>query len=306
VLRQRDSTSPQLTDVLKRVLLDTERVHNNIQSRLQDIGIYYRFNVENIIPVKNSIGQTTRAQTTTYLEEATTDQKMDGAVNSVKERKGVKSLKDLNSISTVGVKYRQRPGVAPFFVGRQDILDHLHETNLRKPSPEDDHPVISVLTGLGGSGKTQIALRFAKDLETINSNLLVFFVDASSEDQIKEDYRSIIRSRGIAHRTSTYEHALQWLANTDTPWLIIADNADEPELDLHPFVPRCARNHFIITSRNVNQGLMAGTHTYLVQELAADDSVKLLLDVSGYSSTGANNECAMAIVNTLGHLPLAI
>ncbi|PVF91496.1 hypothetical protein CPB86DRAFT_183430, partial [Serendipita vermifera] len=31
VLRQRDSTSPQLTDVLKRVLLDTERVHNNIQ-----------------------------------------------------------------------------------------------------------------------------------------------------------------------------------------------------------------------------------------------------------------------------------
>jgi Holliday junction resolvasome RuvABC ATP-dependent DNA helicase subunit len=71
-----------------------------------------------------------------------------------------------DSIPHMEIKYRQRPAVVSFFVGRQDILDHLHETHISNPKPQGDHPIISVLTGLGGSGKTQIALRFAKQFET--------------------------------------------------------------------------------------------------------------------------------------------
>jgi tetratricopeptide (TPR) repeat protein len=139
-----------------------------------------------------------------------------------------------------------------------------------------------------------------------NTEALVFLVDASSEDRIKEDYRAIIRSRGIAHRMSTYENALQWLANSNVPWLIIADNADDPALDLHPFVPRNPRGHFMITSRNTNRGLMARTHAHHIDALEIDESVKLLLDVSGYDSIDKNVRQTTAIVNTLGHLPLAI
>ncbi|PVG00689.1 TPR-like protein [Serendipita vermifera] len=300
VIRQQESVN----DILRRTLSNTEPVHNNLQSRFGELGIYYRFSVENVISRNNR--EVTRAQTIAYLEEETNNQRMDGAVNSIHERKGLKPIKELNSISKAEVQYRQRPEVVSFFVGRQDILDRLHETHVRSPKPEGEYPTISVLTGLGGSGKTQIALQFAKEFQAINSKLLVFFVDASSEDQIKEDYQAIIRSRGIAHRTSTYEHALQWFASMDDPWLIIADNADEPKLDLHPFVPRCSRSHFIITSRNINQGLMARRRAYRVQELATDDSVKLLLDVSGYDSNNTNAEYATAIVRTLGYLPLAI
>jgi tetratricopeptide (TPR) repeat protein len=139
-----------------------------------------------------------------------------------------------------------------------------------------------------------------------NPDSLVFFVDASSEDRIKENYQAIIRSRGIAYRTSTYESALQWLANTDVSWLIIADNADDPDLDLHPFVPQNPWGHFIITSRNANQGLMARKHAHHIEALDVSDAIKLLLDVSGYDCTDINAANAKAIVNTLGYLPLAI
>jgi hypothetical protein len=90
----------QLSDLLKRAITDTERVHNDIQNRLQSLGIYFRFNVENILPMVNSIGQTTRVHTTAYLEEATTSQKMDVAVTSIQERKGIKSLRELSTMSS--------------------------------------------------------------------------------------------------------------------------------------------------------------------------------------------------------------
>jgi hypothetical protein len=139
-----------------------------------------------------------------------------------------------------------------------------------------------------------------------NPDLLVFFVDASSEDRIKEDYQSIIRSRGIAYRSSTYETALQWFASVGIPWLIIADNVEDPGMDLQAFVLRSSQGHFILTSRNGNQALMARTNAHHIDALAVDDSVKLLLDVSGYEATGVNVEYATDIVDRLGCLPLAV
>jgi tetratricopeptide (TPR) repeat protein len=139
-----------------------------------------------------------------------------------------------------------------------------------------------------------------------NRNLMIFLVDASSEERIKADYQAIIRSRSIAHRLSNYENALQWLASTDNPWLIIADGADDVSLDLHSFVPKCSHGHFIVTSRNSNRALMAHAHAHRVEELLIDDAVRLLLDVSGYNSTETNVEHATNIVTVLGNLPLAI
>jgi hypothetical protein len=53
----------------------------------------------------------------------------------------------------------------PFFVGRQDILDSLCLAHIKDSPSRSDSPTISVLAGLGGSGKTQISLKFALDYE---------------------------------------------------------------------------------------------------------------------------------------------
>jgi hypothetical protein len=101
-LRQQQDTGimSQLSDLLKRAITDTERVHNDIYNRFQDLGIYSRFNAEGILPVTNSMRKTTRVQTAAYLEDAPNSHRMDRAVTSIRERKGVKSLKDLSTISS--------------------------------------------------------------------------------------------------------------------------------------------------------------------------------------------------------------
>ena len=40
------------------------------------------------------------------------------------------------------------------------------------------------------------------------------------------------------------------LANTQQDWLLVFDNADDPELDLAPYFPAGDRGDVIITSRN--------------------------------------------------------
>lgn len=60
---------------------------------------------------------------------------------------------------------RPRPSLTQDFVGRQDILDAMRLTHVDNRSTELQTPAITVLYGLGGSGKTQIALKFALELE---------------------------------------------------------------------------------------------------------------------------------------------
>ncbi|KAG8846240.1 hypothetical protein FRB91_000998 [Serendipita sp. 411] len=62
---------------------------------------------------------------------------------------------------------KPRPRIVEDFVGRNDILTSMCKTHFIKgesPSRRDG-PVITVLTGMGGSGKTQIAVKFASLFE---------------------------------------------------------------------------------------------------------------------------------------------
>jgi hypothetical protein len=88
-----------LSDLLKRAITDTERVHNDLYNRFQDLGIYFRFNAEGLLPITNSSRRKTREQTAAYLEDAPNSHRMDRAITSIQERKAVKSLKDLSTIS---------------------------------------------------------------------------------------------------------------------------------------------------------------------------------------------------------------
>lgn len=69
----------------------------------------------------------------------------------------------LDSKEYVGAASRFRPSLVQHFVGRTDILGALEQTHITERSNNLRTPPISVVTGIGGSGKTQIALKFAKD-----------------------------------------------------------------------------------------------------------------------------------------------
>lgn len=61
------------------------------------------------------------------------------------------------------VKLKPRPRLVPHFIGREDILEAMHRAHFE--NHQAGQQVITVLSGIGGLGKTQIALKFALEVE---------------------------------------------------------------------------------------------------------------------------------------------
>ncbi|KAG8807691.1 hypothetical protein FRC17_004316, partial [Serendipita sp. 399] len=197
---------------------------------------------------------------------------------------------------------KHRPRIVSDFVGRQDILASMCATHLSGEKPfRRDGPTVTVLTAMGGSGKTQIAVKFASMFEERYPGVPVFFLDASSGTSLKADLDTLVRSQ-----TSEYDDALAWLADDLENWLLILDNADDPSLNLPHYIPRCARGHVVITTRDATRRLLAPRSTHVVDVLPIDDSVTLLLSSSGSEDNEVNRPFARNIAEELGRLPLAL
>lgn len=73
----------------------------------------------------------------------------------------------LDSVSVLQIELPPRPSVVQGFIGRKDVLDAMHRTHIAERSTGLQNPPITVLYGIGGSGKTQTALKFALDFENL-------------------------------------------------------------------------------------------------------------------------------------------
>jgi hypothetical protein len=120
------------------------------------------------------------------------------------------------------------------------------------------------------------------------------------------DLENIIHSRGTEYHAASHEDALTWLATKPDDWFVIMDNADDPLLRLLPYIAQSSRGHVIITTRNSNQGMLAPNSSHHLEGLSMEDSINLILTASGNPDTDANRALARAIVELLGHLPLAL
>ncbi|PVF91123.1 hypothetical protein CPB86DRAFT_792264, partial [Serendipita vermifera] len=197
--------------------------------------------------------------------------------------------------------FKPRPPLVGGFVGRNDILEAMRTTHFEATSTRQNTPRVTVLTGLGGFGKTQIALKFASEFEEKNTDGSVYFLDASSQVTLETDLKSLVTSQ-----SDSDADALVWLASTKPDWLIIMDNADDPSLDLAKFIPRCNHGHIIITTRNHLRKILAPKSTYHVDSLPLEDSITLLLETSGYEDDETNRQLSEAIAQELGCVPLAL
>jgi Holliday junction resolvasome RuvABC ATP-dependent DNA helicase subunit len=65
----------------------------------------------------------------------------------------------------IEIALKPRPSSVDNFVGREDVLSAMRQTHLAQQSRMSKKPAITVLSGLGGAGKTQTALKFALEFE---------------------------------------------------------------------------------------------------------------------------------------------
>jgi hypothetical protein len=161
--------------------------------------------------------------------------------------------------------------------------------------------VAQALYGLGGVGKTQLALeyayRFMADYD------LIWWVPAEHADLIVSSLADLAGRLGITvgdNITEAARTALEWLrrGRSHARWLMIFDNAEDPK-EVEPFLP-AGGGHVLITSRNQ-------TWSYIAEPLEVDvfqreESIAHLLLHVGQLSRAAADEVAAA----LGDLPLAI
>ncbi|KAJ7635211.1 hypothetical protein FB45DRAFT_1002577 [Roridomyces roridus] len=196
----------------------------------------------------------------------------------------------------VSPKFNECPPPSRIFQGRQRILQQMKaffDDGLIKQH-------IFLLHGLGGSGKTQIALKFIDDSVSKFSD--VFMLDMSSQTTIEAGLKNIAINKQIGN---TQDDTLKWLKTVQSNWLLLFDNADDPDINLNPYLPKCNQGNILITSRNPGLCVHAGAHS-LVPDLEEIDASELLLKGAHKDVTDENMAIAREISQALCCLPLAI
>ncbi|KAJ7053549.1 P-loop containing nucleoside triphosphate hydrolase protein, partial [Mycena amicta] len=158
--------------------------------------------------------------------------------------------------------------------------------------------------GLGGAGKTQIALKFIANSGSRFTNQLK--INAGSKETIEASYKQIAMDKNLGDKADA---AKTWLKANQDEWLILFDNADKLDLDLGEHIPKCKHGNVLITSRNPELWVHTGPEKKSIEisNLSVDDAVILLLKRSGLGHhTAGNRMHAVSIVKELYCFPLAI
>ncbi|KAJ7660538.1 P-loop containing nucleoside triphosphate hydrolase protein [Mycena rosella] len=188
------------------------------------------------------------------------------------------------------------PPATRIFHGRQAILQQMHQYFNKEAGKQS----IFLLHGLGGAGKTQIALKFIEQSASIFTD--IFLIDTSTVITIETGFKNIGTTKGVGDSS---HDALQWLKSKPDEWLIFFDNADDPNIDLNKYFPQCNHGNIIITSRNPGLCVYASSHS-AVSDMEESDAVNLLLRSAAQDSTDHSQAIAAKIVKVLCYLPLAI
>lgn len=186
------------------------------------------------------------------------------------------------------------------FTGRTDLLGRLREGLANRVTAVVPH----ALHGLGGVGKTQMAVEYAYRYRS--SYDLVWWIPADQPVLIRSSLASLAHPLGLPSASvSGVEDAANAVLDAlrrgepYTDWLLIFDNADEPEelIDILPQGP----GHVLITSRNHRwAGIVDPVQ---IDVFTREESVEFL---TKRVPRGISREDADRLAEELGDLPLAL
>ncbi|HEY6494225.1 MAG TPA: FxSxx-COOH system tetratricopeptide repeat protein [Trebonia sp.] len=184
------------------------------------------------------------------------------------------------------------------FTGRAEVLEQLHDrlvgTSMAVVAP-------MALHGLGGVGKTQVALEYAH--RYMADYDLIWWINAEQDELINPMLAPMAQSLGVRSRDSIPEtsQAVREALRLGRPydrWLLIFDNADNPE-EVKEFFPG-GPGHVIVTTRNPAWSTVA--EPLEIDVFSREES----LDLLRRRVPGLSVEDATRVAEALGDLPLAI
>ncbi|KAH8806708.1 hypothetical protein DL96DRAFT_1686144 [Flagelloscypha sp. PMI_526] len=299
------SLSKGLTDLFPRIALDCERVADDMERRFGNTPeVFWRLSVEQGLQglaVDLSNLDALVAHTHSYLRGARTTRSINLLLQDIMRRPERIPVDGISGMAPAVLEVLRRklcPPPTQHFTGRRSELERLTEYFSLDRESLSCH--VGVLFGIGGGGKSQIGLEFVRRSQSRFTD--VFFVDASDKFTLENDLKTI--AIDISDEP-TVEDALHLLRTTKEEWLLFLDNADDPSLDLRPYIS-WPRGNILITTRNHEARIHAPDCNIWVDKLELDDAIELLLRGLAVGKTMETYEMASEIVQTLGCLALAV
>jgi tetratricopeptide (TPR) repeat protein/transcriptional regulator with XRE-family HTH domain len=140
-----------------------------------------------------------------------------------------------------------------YFTGREQILEYLHATLGRKKTVALTQA--SAISGLGGIGKTQVAVEYAYRYGSRYQAIL--WVNADTHKSLVSDFVALaglldLPEKNAADQRRAVDAVIRWLQG-HSQWLLILDNADDLEM-VYDFLPARGAGHTLLTSRSQATG----------------------------------------------------
>ncbi|KNG79980.1 kinesin light chain [Aspergillus nomiae NRRL 13137] len=201
------------------------------------------------------------------------------------------------------------------FIGRDAELDTLKQKLL----VNKDCQKVS-LSGLGGIGKTQVALQFAYSVKEDCPEYSIFWVQALSMETFELSCREIAGALGIRQEQEGGEDLKALVrqrlsAKAAGKWLLVIDNADDLDLlrgtyqteGLLAFLPESDGGLTIFTTRHgaVAQYL-TGSDVVEIGKMTRQETTDLLQKSLVRKNPSDNSESVVNLLTELEYLPLAI
>jgi tetratricopeptide (TPR) repeat protein len=172
--------------------------------------------------------------------------------------------------------------LGPLFKGREQFLNDLHTALAGAADGKAAAVTGKAVHGLGGVGKTRVAIEYAWRHAWEYTALL--FVPAETRERLDAGLAGLVGTdmldlpekdeREDAVKLSA---ALRWLEQHPT-WLMILDNVDDRKAAeaVEQLLPKLSGGRVLITARNTN--FAASIETLELDVLSADDATEFLLE----------------------------
>jgi len=183
------------------------------------------------------------------------------------------------------------------FIGREAELKQMEAILL-----PDSHSLprkVLILGGMGGIGKTQLAIAYAKQHHTYSS---IFWLNATSESALRTSLRRLAPQILLGETVDQLDEDQLWVQISlwlskleNSRWLLIFDNYDDPnQYQIEQYYPFVAHGSIIITTRQPDR---VNGYQIKVQPMTNDeDSLNILATRSGRPDISSGNDTFLTTV----------